>query len=156
MSELEGMINSVLSNPDEMKKIMEMAGKLMGQEGAAAPSVAQDTAMPSGADIEKLLSGLNGSGLASAAQGVLGSGDLSGLLSTAQNLLSSPTVQKLLNSQTVKNIISEASRPTSDKRELVNALKPWISEKRSAKLEKAMIYAKVMRVAGAAAFKKGD
>ena len=157
MSELEGMINSVLSNPDEMKKIMEMASKLIGPESTAAPSVVPDGVIPSGAEIEKLLSGMNGmGGLASAAQGVLGSGDLGGLLSAAQSLLSSPTVQKLLNSQTVQNIISEVSRPTSDKHELVNALQPWISEKRCAKLKKAVVYAKVMRFAGAAAFKKGD
>ena len=40
---------------------------------------------------------------------------------------------------------------SNDKKQLVEALKPWLSESRQAKLDRAMIFAKVMRVAGAAA-----
>jgi hypothetical protein len=225
MSELEGMINGLLSNPDEMKKIMDMAGKLMGQAGGqtggeAAAAVSPDFVMPSEAEISKLLSGLTGGqapGAASSAGGSLGAavpGDLAGLLGggglgnlsgllgegglgnlsgllgegglgnlsgllgggglgnlssllggggegvgsllgMAQSVLASPTVKKFLGSGTFKNILSEASKPRTDKRALLTALKPWISAERQTKLERAITFAGVMRFAGAAALGKG-
>ena len=142
MSDLEGMINGILSNPEEMKKIMDMAGKIMG-EGGASPEVSEGSPAGGAASIDDILSGLN--------PGDLGAlGNLGSLASAAQSLLGSGTVQKLLNSSFVQNLTSEALRPNNDKKELFNALKPWLSEKRQAKLEKAIVFAKVMRVAGAA------
>ena len=212
MNELEGMINGLLSNPDEMKRIMDMAGKLMGQMGGqtggeTVSAVSPELVLPSEGEISKFLSGLSGKQAASTApsEGSLGTavpGDLAGLLGAgglgslssllgggglenlsslldggglgrlsgllggggeglgsllgmAQSVLSSPTVKKFLGSGTFKNILSEASKPRSDKRELLTALKPWISAERQTKLERAITFAGVMRFAGAAALGKG-
>ena len=133
MSDMEGMINGILSNPEEMKKIMDMAGKLMGTEGSEAPASSESA--PNGTpSIESLLPGV----------------DLAALASTAQTLLGNETVRKLLSGPFVKNIIGEAMHPNNDKRELFNALKPWLSEKRRIKLEKAIVFARAMRVVGVA------
>lgn len=137
MSELEGMINGILSNPDEMKKIMEMAGKIMGEGGLGAENPADSTTSSTTIPSD-LLSGLDLNNIA-------------GLASAAQGLLNNGTVKKLLSSPWVTNLVSEATRPNNDKKELFNALKPWLSEKRRHKLERAIIFARVMRVAGVAA-----
>ncbi|MEA4896335.1 MAG: hypothetical protein VB064_13905 [Oscillospiraceae bacterium] len=134
MSELEGMINGILSNPDEMKKIMEMAGKLMGSEDGDASDGSSESAPPATPSLEQLLPGV----------------DIASLASAAQTLLGNDTIKKLLSGPLVKNIIGEAVHPNNDKRELFNALKPWLSEKRRVKLEKAIVFARAMRVVGVA------
>lgn len=143
MSDLEGMINGILSNPDEMKKIMDMAGKIMGTEGDSPAAEPANTAMPAMPSLDNILSGLGG--------GMPGGG----IASAVQGLMGSSTIQKLLGSPTVKNLLSGTLNTKNDKRELFEAMKPWISEKRKYKLEKAIIFARVMRVAGAVALKKG-
>lgn len=140
MSELEGMINGILSNPEEMKKIMDMAGKIMGSEGGNASAMPADSGSPDGQPVDNIFSGM----------------DIGSLASAAQSFLSSGTVTKLLASPTVRNMIGEAMHPNNDKKELFNALKPWLSEERRHKLEKAIVFARVMRVAGAAALIKGE
>ena len=160
MSDLEGMINGILSNPEEMKKIMDMAGKIMGPDGAlgTAPAASVNPSTPS---LDNILSGLNGEGLASAAGNILGGGGLQSLLGSGglQKLLGSSTVQKLIGSPLVQNLVGGAVNNTkNDKKELFDAMKPYLSEKRRYKLEKAIVFARVMRVAGvagAAALKKG-
>ena len=152
MSDLEGMINGILSNPEEMKKIMEMAGKIMGPESGsgAAPPNSDDKATPS---LDSILSGLKGDGFASAAGNLMGSGGLESILSSGaiQKLMGSPTLQKLIGSPLVQNLVGgSASSAKNDKKELFEALKPYLSEKRRFKLEKAIVFAKVMRVAGVA------
>jgi len=139
VSELEGMINGILSNPEEMKKIMEMAGKIMGSESG------NSSAMP--AD--------NGTPVTQPGDNTLPEIDIGSLAAAAQSFLSSDTVKKLLASPIVRNIIGEAMHPNNDKKELFNALKPWISEERRHKLDKAIVFARVMRVAGAATLIKG-
>ncbi|MEG1541688.1 MAG: hypothetical protein RR372_07055, partial [Oscillospiraceae bacterium] len=75
MNELEGMINSVLSNPDEMKKIMEVASSLFGgQQSETAPEaevLETEAPMP---DIGSIISGLSKMppGIFSAAKKLLG------------------------------------------------------------------------------------
>ena len=159
MSDLEGMINGILSNPDEMKKIMDMAGKIMGTDSGSgeASGASAKQAAPS---LDSILSGLNGEGLASAAGNILGNGGLQNLLGSGgiQKLLSSSTVQKLIGSPVVQGLVGGAVNTKNDKKELFNAIKPYLSEKRRYKLEKAIVFARVMRVAGvagAAALKKG-
>ena len=44
---------------------------------------------------------------------------------------------------------------SNDKKQLIEALKPYLSEDRRLKLDRAMVFAKVMHVAGAAAFLGG-
>ncbi|MEG0035560.1 MAG: hypothetical protein RR147_01785 [Oscillospiraceae bacterium] len=122
MNELEGMISGLLSNPDEMKKIMEMAGAMFGGDKSApeTPTAAQTSEMPS---MESIMSGLSNlpDGVASMAQKLMG-----GVMNTS-----------------------------GDKTALLEAMKPWLSEKRKAKLDRAMKLAKVMHLAGAAFLKKG-
>ncbi|PKM72106.1 MAG: hypothetical protein CVU91_10240 [Firmicutes bacterium HGW-Firmicutes-16] len=134
MSDLEGMINGILSNPEEMKKIMDMAGKLMGTEDGQTPSMPSGSAPSETPSLESLLPGV----------------DIASLASTAQTLLGNDTIRKLLSGPLVKNIIGETLHPNNDKRELFNALKPWLSVERRARLEKAIIFAKAMRVVGVA------
>ena len=62
MNELEGMINGLMSNPDEMKKIMDIANSIMGGAGntpsGEAPS--QPTSQtPDLSGLSSLLSGLS-------------------------------------------------------------------------------------------------
>ena len=165
MSDLEGMINGILSNPDEMKKIMDMAGKIMGTEGGAVDANQNLQSTPT---LDSILNGMNDipGGLGAGLGGLLGGSGINNLLGGAGlgsllgdgglgKLLGSSTVLRLLGSPTVKNLISEATSSQNDKRELFNALKPWLSEKRRYKLEKAMVFAKVMRIAGVVALNRG-
>ena len=151
MSDLEGMINGILSNPEEMKKIMEMAGKIMGPESGsgAAPPNSVEQAAPS---LESILSGLKGDGLASTAGNLMGEGGLQSILGSGviQKLMGSPSLQKLIGSPIVKNLVCSPTGARNDKKELFEALGPYLSEKRRYKLEKAVVFAKVMRVAGVA------
>ncbi len=128
MNNLEDMINSVLSNPDEMKKVMDMAGTLFGGAKSDTP--------PQQPNLENLGS-------------VLGSmPSLDGIMSGLSNLPGG------LASAAGK-LIGEGINSSGDKTQLLEAMKPWLSEKRRNKLDSAMKVAKVMRVAGAAFFKKG-
>jgi len=184
VSDLEGMINGILSNPDEMKKIMDMAGKIMNPESgvpASQTTASGSQAAPSldsilneinanpevlakaaenllgGGGLQSLLGGGGGGGL----QSLLGGAGLQGLLGGGvQKLLGSSTIQKLISSPAVQGLVSGGANSKNDKRELFNALKPYLSEERRYKLEKAIVFAKVMRyagvagAAGVAAFKK--
>jgi len=139
VSELEGMINGILSNPEEMKKIMEMAGKIMGPESGNNSAMPPESGTPAAQPGDDTLPEI----------------DIGSLAAAAPSLLNSGTVKKMLASPIVRNMIGEAMHPNNDKKELFNALKPWISEERRHKLEKAIVFAKVMRVAGAATLIKG-
>jgi len=171
VSDLEGMINGILSNPDEMKKIIDMAGKIMNTEGnpTAQSEASGSYASPS---LDSILNEINANpgGLAKAAenllsgggglQGLLGGGGIQNLLGGGfiQKILGSSTIQRLISSPVVQNLASGGLNTKNDKRELFDALKPYLSEERSYKLERAVMFAKVMRVAGvagAAALKKG-
>lgn len=145
MDDLEGMINGILSNPEEMKKIMDMAGQIMGNSGAntSAASGSDSSGMPS---LEGILSGIGSGNL----NGAANLSELASLASAAQKLLGNGTVQKLLSSPIVQNIANEALHPNNDKKALFEALKPWLSEERRRKLDRAIVFARVMRVAGAA------
>ncbi len=169
MSDLEGMINGILSNPDEMKKVMEMAGKIMGSQGGAS-AAQSDGGSPQAPTLDSILNGINApmGDVASAAEKLMGSGGLQSLLGGGdlQKLLGSPLIQRLLSSRTVQGILSSRAvqnlasgglNTKNDKSELFNALKPYLSAERRNKLDRAIVFAKAMRfagVAGAAALKK--
>lgn len=185
MSDLEGMINGILSNPDEMKKIMDMAGKIMNTDGGTPASQATASVSQTAPSLDSILNQINTNpeGLAKAAETLLGNGGLQSLLGGGngggglqsllggaglqgllgggvQKLLGSQTIQKLIGSPAVQSLVSGGSNTKNDKRELFNALKPYLSEERRYKLEKAIVFARVMRyagvagAAGVAAFKK--
>lgn len=127
MDNIEDMINGVLSNPEQMKKVMELAGTFLGGENSSPQEnkeTAEEVGSPAGASLEGLMSGLSNlpGGLASAAGKLLGG----------------------------------SKKSSRDKTQLLEAMKPWLSEKRRGKLDMAMKAAKVMRAAGSVFISKGD
>ena len=210
MNELGGMLNSILSNPDEMKKIMDMANQIMSGQGGETPAQPAAGASPSTSPLDSVLAeiGKNPEGLAAAAQSLMGNGGLSGLLggggglgsllgngglgsllgsgglssllgsgglgsllgggglgsllgkgglqglfkgSSMQKIFDHPMAKRFLNSPSVHKLALGAAAGSNDKQELIRALKPWLSEARAKKLDRAMIFAKAMRFAGATA-----
>lgn len=100
MAELEDMINSVLSDPEQMEKIAGLAKSLMG--GDASPEQAQASPMPFDPKMLKRL-------------------------------------QNLMGSAETKPGSSEA---------LLRAMQPYLSEKRRAKMDKALTLARMAKLAG--------
>ena len=86
MNELTDMINGVLSNPEEMKKVMELANSIMGESGVSPDELPSPAVSPTMPDLQRLFGGFGG----------------------------------------------------GRKSELLNALKPFLSERRRQKLERAM------------------
>lgn len=125
MNNIEDMINGVLSNPEQMKKVMELAGTLFGEEKANTQEPAEEGSPPAVdmSSLGGLMSGLSNlpGGLASAAGKLLGG----------------------------------SAKASKDKTQLLEAMKPWLSEKRRSKLDMAMKAAKVMRAAGSVFISKG-
>ncbi|NLV86306.1 MAG: hypothetical protein GX025_03680 [Clostridiales bacterium] len=126
MDNIEDMINGVLSNPEQMKKVMELAGTFLGGENSNPQEnqePAEEAGISAGASLDGLMSGLSNlpEGLASAAGKLLGG----------------------------------SNKSSRDKTQLLEAMKPWLSEKRRGKLDMAMKAAKVMRVAGSVFISKG-
>ena len=217
MNELSGMLNNILSNPDEMKKIMDMANQIMGSQGGETPVQPAAGASSSTSPLDGVLAEIskNPEGIAAAAQSLLsngglssllgngglssllgngglssllgngglsgllgngglssllGNGGLSGLLgngglgsllgkSGLQSFFNGPTMRKILDHPIAKRFLDSPSVSGlvqgggggNDKKELIRALKPWLSEARAKKLDRAVVFAKVMRVAGATA-----
>jgi len=175
---MSGAINSILNDPQQMQKVMEMAGQLMGNGGAAQPGGGE--AAPS---LDGMLASLGGNGgvdpqlaglLAGAGaklQGLLGGGGLGNLLgggSGLGGLLGGSGLGGLLGGNGLgglgrllgggggglTGLLSNAARASGssgDKKQLIEALKPYLSASRCAKLDRAVVFARVMRVAGAAA-----
>lgn len=124
MNNIEEMISSVMNDPEQMKKVMDMAGSIMGNGGLGGDG--GQAAAPSGAgmpDLSGILSGL----------GKL-PGGLAGLAG---------------------NFLKSTGSSSGDKTQLLEAMKPWLSEKRRVKLDGAMKIAKVMKNAGSAFFGGG-
>ena len=159
MNELEGMINGLLSNPEEMKKLMDMAGKIINTENKSSAGKTAEPTQQTPPDLESILSGLGGNSGDSASSTETATPNLDSILSGLNNIPGglSSAVEKILGGETVQKLIKGGGlNQKDDKRDLIEALKPWISEKRRNKLDKAMAFAKVMRVAGVASiFKKG-
>lgn len=119
MSELDEMLNGILSDPGQMKKIMNIAGSLMdGEKKQPAPEAETSTGTGD------LLSGLTNMPL----------GDI---MSTA------------------KKVFGDGAGGGSDKAALLSAIKPWMSDKRRSKLDRAVKVAAAMRV-GLVLFKKSE
>lgn len=156
---MTGAINSILNDPEQMQKVMEMAGQLMGNGGAQptggapgeAPSLDGMLSSLGGGGVDPQLAGLL-AGVGSKLGGLLGGGGLGGLLGGG----GLGGLGRLLGggSSGLQGLLQNAARSAGsggDKKQLVEALKPWLSESRQAKLDRAVVFARVMRVAGAAA-----
>ena len=109
MGELEERLNSILSDPEQMARISNLAQSLMGGSGGEAP------APPQG--LEELAASL--SGQESGAENAL-LGKLTGLLGQSGD---------------------------ADKQALLEAMKPYLSEKRRGKLDRAMQLTRMARLA---------
>lgn len=161
---MTGAINGILNDPEQMKKVMEMAGQIMGNGGETGAAGSSDgQAAPS---LDNILSSLGGgtggvdpqlmqllSGAGAKLGRLFGKGGLSGLLGGA-----SPLGNLLGGGAGLQGMIQNTAQSfngSNDKKQLIEALKPYLSEDRRLKLDRAMVFAKVMHVAGAAAFLGG-
>ena len=121
MSEWEDQINSILSDPEQMSRITELANSLLsggGSAGAAAEADAGAGASSSMPDLSRLAESLRGGGSAdSALLGRLG---------------------RLLHSAQAENGREQA---------LLEAMKPYLSEKRRSKMDRAMQLAHMAKLA---------
>ena len=124
MSEFEDKINSILGNPEEMEKIMNLASQFMG-----------------GADKkEESATERSGGGAQSQSHGA-GPGGLDALGSLGG--LDMETFAKM------SRIMSQV-KGGSEKTELLRAMGPYLKQERREKLEKAVRFARIAKVAGAA------
>ena len=160
MEDMTSAINGILNDPEQMQKVMEMAGQMMGNGGAAPQSGATETApslnnmlssLENGGGIDPQLAQLL-SGAGAKLSGLLGSGGLGRLFGGASPL--GGLLGRRAGGGGLSAMLGNAARSmngSNDKKQLVEALKPWLSESRQVKLDRAMAFAKVMRVAGAVA-----
>lgn len=118
MSELEDKISEVLGSPEQIAQITRLAQSLMGGMGGTA-----DT---SGAGAEGV--GVSPAGSAAAP-------DLSSLGIDADML------------SRITRLISSGSAQNADEQALLNAMRPYLSEKRRGKMDKAMKLARLARIA---------
>ena len=124
MSEFEDRINSILGNPEEMEKIMNLASQFMGGSDKKEESAAER----SEGGVQSQSRGAVPGGLD--ALGSLGGFDME-MFSKMGRLMSQ-----------VKG--------GSEKTELLRAMGPYLKQERREKLEKAVRFARIAKVAGAA------
>lgn len=118
MSELEDKIAEVLGDPEQMAQISRLAQSLMGGEGAPS-SAAPDTAAASGAGLGGKHDALD-----------LGALGIDGAVLAR--------VMRALNATGGGNMPQQA---------LLDAMRPYLSEKRQGKLERAVKIARLARLA---------
>ena len=129
MSEFEDRINSILGNPAEMEKIMNLASQFMGggsdrkQEPEPEQSKSADSVQSSGADSGPSLGGL---------------GALGGLGGFDAEMFSK-----------IGRLMSQV-QGGSEKTELLRAMGPYLKQERREKMEKAIRFARIAKVARAA------
>lgn len=130
MSEFEDRINSLLNDPKQMDKIAALAKSLMGDEGGTPkPQNTADKAENSGFDpamLDKLTGLLKKDGLEDSGLDPAMLGKLMGLL-------------------------KKGTSGDSERTALLNAMKPYLSEKRRTKMDKAMKLARIAKIAELAA-----
>jgi len=152
VSELEDKLSAILGNPQAMGQIMSLAqslgggaasagGESQGEQPTAAPE-ASGSAAPSPAGQG---SGQQGPDLSALLGSLTGGGDGSGGLDPRLLTLASRVMQ-------------EYNAEDDGRTALLNALRPYVKEKRYAKLDKAIQIAKLSRLIRVAldVFKGGD
>ncbi len=113
MSELEDMINSVLSDPAQMEMISGLAKSLMGSGQSEHKADSMSTPEP--------------------------------------DLGFDPSVLSRIGS-----LMSTGQQPSNDKKALLEAMKPYLSEKRRQKMDKALRIARLAKIAGIAMGEMGE
>lgn len=128
MSELEDRINSILGNSEEMEKIMKLASQFMGGN-----SVEKEEQGP-----EKSGQGGASGGSSDGGQGLGGLGGLGSLGGIDAEMFSK-----------IGRIMSKI-QGGNEKTELLRAMGPYLKQERREKMEKAIRFARIAKVAGAA------
>jgi len=127
VGEFEDKLNTILSNPDSMAKIMQMAQSLSGSMGAAQEESVQSA--PSDAVSE------------SAQAAPSGGGDAAQLLSSLTGGVDAKMLSRLMP------LLSElGSSRSSDTAQLLRALRPFLKQERQEKVERAIMLAKVIHL----------
>ena len=117
MSELEDKINSILSSPAELEKIMGIARSLSGTLGAGTAQETGNEASPPAQNI-----------------------DFSSIASMLGNI--DPKTLGIIT-----RIMGEYSSPADDKHALLSAIKPYLKEERREKVDQAFELAKLAKLA---------
>ena len=126
MSELEDKLNSLLSDPDAMAQVMQLAQSLSGGSangGAAVPSPPPPQSVPAG-------------------NAASGTSDLNAMLSQLTGGLDPELLSRLLP------VVSQMNRPeSSETSALLYALQPFLRDKRRDKVARAAQLAKLIHLA---------
>lgn len=118
MSELEEKLNSILSDPEAMAQVMNLAQSLSAQAGGTAPT---DATAPPAQD---------------------GGSDVSAMLSRAVSSLDPELLRRLLP------VLSQLNREESSQTAaLLYALRPFLREDRRGKVERAVQLARLIHLA---------
>lgn len=156
MSDFEEKLNSILGNEAAMNQIMSLARALSGGEEAQRPK-REDAVDASFTEVEGQMPGTQPDQQARPGGGKEGPADLSALLgllrggeqdgkSEGNDLLSmlGGLDPKLL--QMGMQLFREYNRPDDDKTALLMALRPFVKEKRYAKMDRAVQIARLSRL----------
>lgn len=130
MSEFEDRINSVLNDPEQMDKIASLAKSLMG--GGAQSMDSGDGGMMG--KLGELAKGLSGGG--SAGQ-------------------ESPAIDPAMLGK-IGRLMKAGNAQSSNERALLEAMKPYLTEKRRQKMDRALQLAKLARIARIAMGEMGE
>lgn len=131
MDDLNQQINQILSDPQSMQQIQNMAAALGLGTPSSAPPPAPQSPPPSGPDLSALLAGLGGGNQPAPEPAASGLGGLS------PQLLQ--TVGKLAP------LLSQANQE-DDSTRLLRALRPLLSAARQQKLDEAIKILQMMRL----------
>ena len=130
MSEFEDRINSVLKDPEQMDKIASLANSLMG--GGAQSMDSGDGGMMG--KLGELAKGLSGGG--SAGQ-------------------ESPAIDPAMLGK-IGRLMKAGNAQSSNERALLEAMKPYLTEKRRQKMDRALQLARLARIARIAMGEMGE
>ena len=130
MSEFEDRINSVLKDPEQMDKIASLAKSLMG--GGAQSTDSGDGGMMG--KLGELAKGLSGGG--SAGQ-------------------ESPAIDPAMLGK-IGRLMKAGNAQNSNERALLEAMKPYLTEKRRQKMDRALQLARLARIARIAMGEMGE
>ncbi len=129
MSELEDRVNSILNDPAQMDKIANLAKSLMGGEGKAqkqSEAPERDT------------------------------GGLGSIAELARSFMGDDGVLDGAALGRISRVLSASGAQDNEKRALLEAMKPYMSEKRRTKMDKAIKIARLAKIAKIAMGEMGE